>query len=135
MEISRKIKSARLQADFTQEAVAEELQVSRQTISNWENGRTYPDIVSVIKMSDLYGISLDELLKGDRQLMAHLDESTNIVKSNKKLIVAIVINIVLFFALFVIAGFMSKSIYLMISIFCLATISVAFLLYQIVKRI
>ena len=63
MEIGSKIKNARIQANFTQEQVAEALSVSRQTISNWETGKTYPDIVSVVKMSDLYNISLDRLLK------------------------------------------------------------------------
>ena len=52
MDIGAKIKNARITAQLTQEQVAEELGVSRQTLSNWENGRTYPDIVSVIKMSD-----------------------------------------------------------------------------------
>ena len=62
MDIGSKIKNARIDAQLTQEQVAEALGVSRQTMSNWENGKTYPDIVSVIKMSDLYAISLDHLL-------------------------------------------------------------------------
>ena len=63
MDIGTKIRNARSDAGLTQEKAAEALGVSRQTISNWENGRTYPDIVSVIKMSDLYSVSLDRLLK------------------------------------------------------------------------
>ena len=54
MNIGTKIKNARTSANLTQEQVAEALDVSRQTVSNWENEKTYPDIVSVIKMSDLY---------------------------------------------------------------------------------
>ena len=61
MDIGAKIKQARMEAKMTQEQVAEGLGVSRQTISNWENDKTYPDIISVIKMSDLYDISLDKL--------------------------------------------------------------------------
>ena len=61
MDIGIKIKNARIKANLTQEQVAEALSVSRQTISNWENEKTYPDIISVIKMSDLYDISLDHL--------------------------------------------------------------------------
>ena len=53
MEIGQKLKSARTNSKMTQEKVAEEIQVSRQTISNWENNKSYPDIVSVIKLSDL----------------------------------------------------------------------------------
>lgn len=62
MEIGQKLKSARVEAGLTQETVAEKIGVSRQTISNWENNRYYPDIISVISLSDLYSISLDELL-------------------------------------------------------------------------
>ena len=63
MGIGIKIKEARANKGLTQEQAAEALLVSRQTISNWENGKSLPDIVSVIKMSELYEISLDGLLK------------------------------------------------------------------------
>ncbi len=85
MEIGSKLKAARAKIGLTQEKVAEELGVSRQSVSNWENNRSYPDIVSVIKMSDLYSISLDELLKEDKKMIEHLDEATNEVKSRKRL--------------------------------------------------
>lgn len=61
INIGEKIKKARIDAKFTLEQAAEKLMVSRQTISNWENEKTFPDIVSVIKMSNLYGVSLDHL--------------------------------------------------------------------------
>ena len=82
MEIGKKLKEARLNRDLTQEVIAEKLNVSRQTISNWENEKSYPDIISVIELSNLYSISLDDLLKGDDAMMEHLQESTNVVKSN-----------------------------------------------------
>lgn len=88
MDIGGKIKDARIKANLTQEDVAQALGVSRQTISNWENEKTYPDILSVIKMSDLYTISLDRLLKGEKPMSNYLDyleESTNTVKSKEKL--------------------------------------------------
>ena len=53
MEIGKKLKEARQGAKLTQEQVAERLFVSRQTISNWENEKSYPDIVSVVNLSDL----------------------------------------------------------------------------------
>lgn len=86
MNIGEKLKSARLSKEMTQEEVASCLYVSRQSISNWENNKTYPDIINVIALSDLYEISLDELLKGSDTYMKHLEESTDIVKSNKRLI-------------------------------------------------
>lgn len=87
MDIGIKIKNARIKANLTQEQVAEALDVSRQTISNWENEKTYPDIVSVVKMSDLYEISLDHLLKEERHMsnyLNYLEETTNAVKSRNK---------------------------------------------------
>ncbi len=85
MDIGSKLKNARNEANFTQEEIAEKLGVSRQTISNWENSKSYPDIISVIKLSDIYSISLDALLKEDKNMIKHLDESTNIVKSRNRL--------------------------------------------------
>ena len=85
MEIGTKLKNARAKSGLTQEKVAEEIGVSRQSMSNWENGRSYPDIISVIKLSDLYSVSLDELLKEDKKMIDHLDESTNTVKSRRRL--------------------------------------------------
>lgn len=87
MDIGSKIKNARISAAITQEQAAESIGVSRQTMSNWENGKTYPDIVSVVKMSDLYNISLDRLLKEEDAMsdyLDYLDESTNVVKSKDK---------------------------------------------------
>lgn len=87
MDIGIKIKNARVKAKLTQEQAAEALGVSRQTISNWENNKTYPDIVSVVKMSDLYNISLDHLLKEEKSMsdyLGYLEESTNVVKSRNK---------------------------------------------------
>ena len=61
MEIGKKLKDARMRSGFTQESIAEKVNVSRQTISNWENEKSYPDIISVIELSNLYSISLDDL--------------------------------------------------------------------------
>ena len=85
MEIGTKLKNARSNANLTQEDIAEKIGVSRQTVSNWENNKSYPDIISVIRLSDIYGISLDTLLKEDENMIKHLDESTNIVKSKNRL--------------------------------------------------
>ena len=73
MNIGSKIKKSRTEAKITQEQAAEALGTSRQTISNWENEKSYPDIASVLKMSDLYGVSLDFLLKGEVPMKDYLD--------------------------------------------------------------
>ena len=49
-------------ANLTQESAAESVGVSRQTMSSWENGKSFPDIVSIMKLSDLYDISIDDLV-------------------------------------------------------------------------
>jgi transcriptional regulator with XRE-family HTH domain len=90
LNIGEKLKQARMDANMTQEALAEMLSVSRQTISNWENGRSYPDIASIIVLSDVYGMTLDSLLKGDDEMIKHIKESTDTVKSNKQVIKSLI---------------------------------------------
>lgn len=109
--------------------------MSRQTISNWENARSYPDIVSIVHLSNLYNISLDELLKEDRNMLEHLEESTNVVKSNKKLIAAITINIVLLLILILSYSVVPENIIFLTFVFVLAIMSFSILLYQIIKKI
>lgn len=87
-DIGNKIRNARKEKGLTQEQAAELIGVSRQTVSNWETEKSYPDIISVIKMSEHYEVSLDYLLKGENQMKKYyeyLEESTNVVKSRTKL--------------------------------------------------
>lgn len=135
MEIGKKLRAARAKCGLTQEQAAEKLFVTRQTVSNWENEKSYPDIVSIVKISELYGVSLDELLKGDDEIMKHLEETTNVVKSGKRLFAAIILNIVLIIAMFAAAQLMPDKAYITALVFCLALVSTAFLVYEIVKRI
>ena len=86
MRIADKIKNARIQKGYTQEQSAENLLVSRQTISNWENGKSLPDIISIIKMSELYGLSLDEMMKGDKALLKKVERDAAAAKAEKKII-------------------------------------------------
>ena len=114
MEIGAKIKNARKLSGLTQEQAAEELGVSRQTISNWENEKSYPDIISVIKMSDLYSVSLDHLLKEEIPMnkpnLEYLEESTNTVKSNDRLakIILIAVSLVIWTAAEIVFFFLAK---------------------------
>lgn len=135
MEIGKKLKDVRMRSGFTQESVAEKVNVSRQTISNWENEKSYPDIISVIELSNLYSISLDELLKGDEKMMEHLEESTNVVKSTRKLIGVILLNIITVILLITLSMFLPDRSYYLLVVFCLAIASSSVLLYQMIKRI
>lgn len=69
MELGKQIKKYRAEAKLSQEALAEKILVSRQTISNWENDKSYPDIQSLVLMSEVFQISLDSLIKGDLESM------------------------------------------------------------------
>lgn len=135
MEIGKKLKEARINSGLTQEQVAEDIKVTRQTISNWENERSYPDIMNVIDLSNLYSLSLDDLLKGDDKMIEHLEENTNIVKSNRKLIAAIMINVLLVILLVAFNMFLRDNQYYLIGVFYFAIISSAALLYQIIKKL
>lgn len=135
MEIGKKLKNARVQSGMTQENVAEKINVSRQTISNWENEKSYPDIISVIELSNLYSISLDVLLKGDEKMIEHLEESTDVVKSNQKMIGAIIVNIIVVVMLITLNMFIPDNNYFLVGIFCFMVITLSALLYQIIKKI
>lgn len=133
MKIGDQLKKARLDKNMTQEEVAEKIFVSRQSISNWENNKTYPDIGNVIALSDLYGISLDELLKGSDNFMKHLEESTDIVKSNKKLIFFIILALLFMIVMAVFTEFLPEKVFL-VSIFTLAVILTSIIYREIIRR-
>lgn len=69
MNFSKQLKNYRELNELSQEILAEKLYVTRQTISKWENDKTYPDIHNLIALSILFNISLDELVKGDLKTM------------------------------------------------------------------
>ncbi len=73
MDLGQRLKEARTRAGLTQEELGKQLGVSRQTIYNWENSRSTPDIASVIKLGKLYNMSLDKLLSGDEVIQQFQD--------------------------------------------------------------
>lgn len=68
MIFGEKLKSERKNKGWSQEELAEKLFVSRQSVSKWENGQNYPSIEIIIKVSDLFGVTIDELLRSDQEL-------------------------------------------------------------------
>lgn len=86
MDICERLREARNQAGMTQEQVAESIMVSRVTISHWENGKSLPDIASLISLSDLYHISLDSLVKGDSKMTAKVKRDSRNLQVSTKLI-------------------------------------------------
>lgn len=69
MELGRQIRKYRTEARLSQEQLADLIFVSRQTISNWENDRNYPDIKSLVLLSEVFHVSMDQLIKGDVEKM------------------------------------------------------------------
>ncbi|MDT2757267.1 helix-turn-helix transcriptional regulator [Enterococcus asini] len=75
--LAETLKKRRGELHFTQQAVADHLHVTRQAISSWECGKSYPDIPTLVKLSDYYRLSLDQMLKEDG---AYLEK----IKAEKK---------------------------------------------------
>lgn len=82
LEINTQIKKYRSNMGITQEELAEKVYVSRQTVSNWETGKNYPDIHSLLLLSSLFNVSLDQLIKGDVETMKKEIKETEIKKLN-----------------------------------------------------
>lgn len=83
MEIGKTIKQHRTELDWSQEVLAERAYVSRQTVSNWETEKSYPDVHSLLILSDLFGVSLDELIKGDVAVMKDQVKSEQVRTFNR----------------------------------------------------
>lgn len=69
MEIAAQIRKHRTESGLSQKDMADKIFVTRQTVSNWENGKSYPDIQSLLLLSQLFGVSVDQLIKGDLETM------------------------------------------------------------------
>lgn len=82
MEIGTQIKKYRSALELSQEELADRIYVTRQTISNWENQRSYPDIHSLLLLSSLFNISLDQLIKGDIEMMKQEIDKDEVARFN-----------------------------------------------------
>jgi hypothetical protein len=103
MELGKQIKKHRQEVQLSQEKLANRVYVSRQTISNWENDKSYPDVNSLVLLSEIFQISLDNLIKGDIEVMKDVIQKEEIVKMNRygkiytiMLIVTVVLAVPLF---------------------------------------
>ena len=83
MEHGKQIKKHRQEVQLSQEKLADRVYVSRQTISNWENDKSYPDVNSLVLLSEIFQISLDNLIKGDIEVMKDVIQKEEIVKMNR----------------------------------------------------
>lgn len=82
MNLGEQIKNRRIEMNITQEELANKLNVTRSAVSNWETEKNYPDLQTIVDISDELNISLDILLKGDKQMV---EKITRDIKENPKL--------------------------------------------------
>ncbi len=72
MDLGNRIKEEREKLNLSQDELAEKMDISRQAISKWETGKSYPDIEKILKLSVIFNLSLDELVKGDKAFQENL---------------------------------------------------------------
>lgn len=72
MALGERLKASRVNKGYSQGDVADHLHISRQSISKWENGNSYPDLDNLVKLSTYYEVSIDELLKENQELKKRL---------------------------------------------------------------
>jgi len=82
MELGKQIRKYRQEAQLSQDELANRVYVSRQTISNWENDKSYPDVNSLVLLGEIFQISLDKLIKGDIDTMKEVIKQEEIKKFN-----------------------------------------------------
>lgn len=83
MELGKQIRMYRQEAQLSQEELADRVYVSRQTISNWENDKSYPDVNSLVLLSEVFHISLDKLIKGDIEMMKNVINKDDVLRLNR----------------------------------------------------
>ena len=81
--INKRISSARKASNMTQQELADKLNVSRSTISNWEVGRNYPDLDMIVELSDIFNLSLDSLLREDTEMIEEVSKEQRNGKKRK----------------------------------------------------
>ena len=87
MELGNQIKAHRAALSLSQEELAEKVYVTRQTVSNWKNGKSYPDIHSLLLLSALFDVSLDQLIKGDLETMKQEVNAADVKAMNRDAII------------------------------------------------
>ena len=105
MTVAEMIKKTRTEANMTQGEYGAKFGVSRQTVSSWENCKSYPDLDTLVRISDDFSISLDVLLKEDKKVIKDIDKNVKNNKRNKKVIIVLSFIII---ALIIIFGIIYK---------------------------
>lgn len=134
MKLGNRIKKFREKSSLSQEELADKIYTSRQTISNWENDKTYPDINSLKLLSNIFDVSLDDLIEGDIESM-----KKEIVESDIKgfkilswiFTIEMLVMVLSAYPLMKLAGIIGIAIWIL---FAIITISTAFIVERMKKN-
>lgn len=130
MELSKQIKEHRARLEISQEQLAEKMYVSRQTISNWETERSYPDVHNLLLLSAIFDVTLDQLVKGDVKIMKEKISQAKISKDTKIMELFFILATI---SLGIVVGFASKSKQISWQIFVIPVIFWIISLYYSIK--
>lgn len=97
MKISTMLKEKRTEYELTQEQLSEKIFVSRKTISNWETGKSTPDIDSLIRLANLFDVSLDNLLLEGSDIVDNIKNQAELKHTNVFLFLTFITNSIFFF--------------------------------------
>lgn len=89
MQLGKTILNIRKEKNLTQEEFAKQFSVTRQTVSNWENEKSYPDLLTLVKISDTFDISLDKMLKEDLKMTRKLNKEIKWARYIVRVLIAV----------------------------------------------
>jgi len=99
MDLGSQIRKQREDKKWSQQVLADKLHISRQSISKWEQNTALPSFTNIVTMSELFGISLDEFIKSDTQLVKQIDAKMKMSKILKAIIFSALIAFIMFIGL------------------------------------
>ncbi len=124
MELGKQIRKYRCDFSISQEELAEKIFVSRQTISNWENDKSYPDVNSLVLLSEVFHTSIDHLIKGDMTMMKEKikeEDKKEFEKASQIYTILFFIMIISFIPLIKFCGYIGMIIWIILMIITLYT--------------
>ena len=127
MNVGARIKKYREKQNVSQEELALKVFVSRQTISNWETNKSYPDIKSLTMLSNIFHVTLDDFIKGDIEEMKKIVSKEKLEKFNIMSYIFLVEMLILMFSaypLFSIDGYIGVIIWILLFVITLVTATI-----------
>ncbi|EFR45210.1 helix-turn-helix domain-containing protein [Streptococcus pseudoporcinus] len=82
---AKQLKKYRLEKNYSQDTLADQLFISRQAISKWENGDSTPDLENLVKLAEIFDVTLDQLVRG-KESTSSLDNENSLENDNLNLL-------------------------------------------------